>query len=106
MYRLEYLPIWKRDMEEIMDYRSHVAGDPLSAEALCIHLLKAAESLRKFPYIGIRLAAEFPLQKEYRILLVRKHLLFFTIDEERKLVTLVRLIYGWKKYDKLLTLVE
>ncbi len=106
MYRLEYLPVLKRDLEEIIEYRCRVAGDYPAAEALCINLMKAAESLKRFPYIGIRLAAEFPLKREYRILLIRKHLLFFTIDEERKMVTLVRVIYGWKKYDKLLKLVE
>ena len=102
MYRLQYLPIVKRDMEESMAARYRTYKDKAIIEDLPLHIVKAAEALKKFPYIGVRVYPDIPLHQEYRVLLVKKHMLFFTIDEEHKMVTVVRLLYGWKKYEKLL----
>lgn len=102
MYRLQYLPIVKRDMEESMSARYQAYKEKVVIEELPLHIVRAAESLKKFPYIGVRVWPNLPLRREYRVLLVKKHMLFFTIDEEHHTVTIVRLLYGWKKYEKLL----
>lgn len=102
MYRLQYLPVVKMDMEESVVSRYQTYKDKAVIENLPMQIVKAAEALRKFPYIGVKVYPDIPLQQEYRVLLVKKHMLFFTIDEEKKTVTVVRLIYGWKKYEKLL----
>ena len=43
-----------------------------------------------------------PLKHEYRKLRVRNYLVFYWVDEERKLVTVARMIYARRNYEGLL----
>ena len=79
MYSLEYLPIARRDLVEAVSYISHDLGSPEAA---------------------LRLAEE--VEREYRKLLVENFFLFYWVDEQRRLVTVARVIYARRDYGKLL----
>lgn len=102
MYRLEYLPVLKQDLEQIVRCRSQETVNQEAASKLCWSIIEAAEHLKKFPYIGMELYPDGTLKRTYRVLLIKKYMLFFSIDEEGKTVTVARVISGWRKYDKLL----
>jgi len=102
MYQLEFLPIAKQDMIEIVHYISHELHNPMAAENLAVDMITAAENLTEFPYINAIHQSIKPLKKEYRKLIVKNYIMFYRIDEEEKLVTIVRVVYARRDYEKLL----
>lgn len=102
MYRLEYLPIAKQDMIEIARYISHELSNPIAAEKLADDMVEAAEKLIDFPYACSAYYPIRPLQQEYRHLLVKNYLMFYYVNEAQKQITIARVIYARRDYEKLL----
>lgn len=102
MYQLEYLPAVKADLEGMIRSRGCSSKGLLEQEKTAGTIIQAAERLKKFPYLGISWHPSGLQREEYRVLLVRKYMLFFTIDEEKRKVTVVRVLFGWQLYDRLL----
>lgn len=50
MHRLEFLPVARDDMLEIVWYVSKELKNPVAAQSLALELVNAAEDLRKFSY--------------------------------------------------------
>lgn len=102
LYNLEYLPVAHQDMVEIVRYISRELNNPAAADRLAVALIEAGDGIPAFPYanpvyIPIRL-----LKHEYRKLLVQNYLMFYWVDEEKKLVTVARVIYAKRDYELLL----
>ena len=102
MYNVEYLPAARRDMVSIVRYIAAELGNPAAAERLAAELTDAADSLSEFPYASPVHIPLRPLDYEYRKLSVRNYLLFYRVDEARKLVTVARVIYAGRDYGRLL----
>lgn len=101
MYKLEYLPSARKDMLEIVEYISVKLQDPVAAENLAVELVKAAESVLIFPYSAPVYQPIRPLKHEYRKIVVKNYLMFYWVDEEKKLVTVARVVYAKRDYGKL-----
>ena len=102
MYKLEYLPIARADMVEIVRYISHDLNNPSSAEKLAAEMVNAAEKLVDFPYSCALHHTLKPLKKEYRKLIVKNYIMFYWVDGEVKKVVIARVIYFRRDYEKLL----
>ncbi len=102
MYQVEYLPSARQDMVEIIRYISHELCSPAAAEKLSLEFIEAADRLQLFPYANTAYIPIKPLKHEYRKLPVQNYLMFYWVDEERKRVTIARVIYARRNYEKLL----
>ena len=102
MYRLEFLPVARDDMLEIVRYISKELKNPVAAESLALELVSAAEGVRKFPYSTPVYQPARPLKHQYRKIPVRNFLIFYWVNEEEKLVTVARVMYARRNYDRLL----
>ena len=102
MYNLEYLPVAMNDMLEIVRYISVELKNPDVAERLAEELVKAAESVLAFPYATPAYRTIRPLKREYRKIRVRNYLMFYWVDEEKKLVIVARVVYAKRNYGRLL----
>ncbi len=102
MYDLEYLPIAKKDMVDIVRYISLDLQNPDAANHLATVLINAAENVRSFPYATPAHFPIRPLKHEYRKILVQNYLIFYWIDEEKKLITVARVFYARRNFDQLL----
>jgi len=102
MYQLELLPIARQDMIDIARYISHELLNPTAAEKLAEEMIEAADRLMDFPYINALHRPVKPLGKEYRKLIVNNYIMFYCIDEEEKKVTVARVIYARRDYERLL----
>lgn len=98
MYKLEYLPIARKDMLEIVRYISLELHNPDAANRLALELVNAAEKVLRFPYATPVYQTIRPLKHEYRKILVQNFLIFYWIDEEKKLVTVARVVYAKRDY--------
>ena len=102
MYKLEYLPVARKDMLQIVQYISQQLKNPDAAGHLAAELIHAAENVLIFPYATPAYQPIRPLQHEYRKIVVQNYLMFYWIDEEKKLVTVARVIYAKRDYGRLL----
>lgn len=102
MYRLTFLPAAKQDMTNIARYISHELLNPTAADALADEMIDAAGRLCDFPYRNAVHQTIRPLKHEYRKLLVKNYIMFYWVDEKEKLITIARVIYARRDYEKLL----
>lgn len=102
MYKLEYLPAALRDMTEAVQYIAHTLQNPQAARELAEKWMQAGDALSRFPYANPVYLPPHPLDREYRKVLVSHYLMFYRVDEEKRLVTVVRVIYAKRDYPSLL----
>ena len=101
-YQVEFLPSAQEDMVEIVRYISQELLNPIAAEDLAEDFVKTADSLSAFPYAHEAYIPIRPLKHEYRKVSVKNYLMFFWVEEEKKIVTVARVIYAARDYGKLL----
>jgi len=102
MYQLTFLPIARQDMTDIVRYISHELSNLTAANALADEMIEAAEGLCDFPYINAIHQTMKPLKHEYRKLLVKNYIMFYWIDEMEKMITIVRVMYAHRDYERVL----
>lgn len=102
MYKLEYLPVASQDMIEIVRYISQELQNPIAADQLAMELIEAGDRIPSFPYSNPSYTPIRPLKHEYRKLLVQNYFIFYWVDEMEKLVTVARVIYAKRDYERLL----
>lgn len=102
VFRLEYLPIARRDMVEIVQYISRELYNPSAAAKLATEFIESTDRLSQYPYSNKIYTPIRPLEHEYRKLLVQNYIMFYWIDEQRKVITIARVVYARRDYDKLL----
>jgi len=100
MYQLKFLPTARQDMSDIVRYISHELHSPKAAEAFADEMIKAVEGLCEYPYINSVHQSIKPLKYEYRKLLVKNYIMFYWVDEKDKQVTIARVIYARRDYEK------
>lgn len=94
MYKLEYLPVALKDMLAIVRYIRLELYNPDAANRLALELVNAAENVLNFPYASPVYQPIRPLKHEYRKIPVQNFLMFYWVDEEKKLVTIARVVYA------------
>lgn len=102
MYKFEYLPIALLDMVDIVRYISRDLCNPTAAEHLATELIETGDSIPGFPYANPAYAPIRPLKHEYRKRLVQNYAMFYWVDEGKKLVTVARVIYAKRDFERLL----
>ena len=102
MYKLEYLPIAQSDMVDISRYISLELKNKTAAIRLAEKMVASADRLTFAPYINAVYVPIRPLKNEYRKLLVDNFIMFYYVNEEEKLVTIARVIYAKRDYEKIL----
>lgn len=102
MYKIEYLPIARRDMVDIAKYIGVKLANPNAAERLTEKMIESAEKLTDMPYKYPVYIPVKPLKHEYRKLIVQNYTMFYWIDEDKQLVTIARVVYSGRDYEKIL----
>ena len=77
-------------------------NNPLAAEKLAEEMIEAAERLTEFPHANPVHFTVKPLKQEYRKLIVDNYIIFYWIDEKEQQVTIARVLYARRDYEKML----
>ena len=101
-YRLEYLPLARQDMVDIVRYISRELQNPAVARRTANALIETAARIAAFPYANPVHVPLRPLQQEYRKALSGNYYMFYHVDEARALVTVDRVLYARRSEDALL----
>ena len=102
MYKLEILPIAKNDMDNIIYYISNHLQNPTAAKKIAQEFINQANSITQFPYQFSVYQPIGPLKYEYRNIKVKNFLIFYTINEKNKIITIVRVLYQKMDISKIL----
>ncbi len=102
VYKLEYLPVALQDMAEIAQYISHDLNNPYAANNLSNEIIQRANLLTENPYANPSYIPIKPLKHEYRKLLIKNYLILYWVNEYTKAVTIARVIYAKRNYERLL----
>ncbi len=99
MYKLSYLPLANRDIVDAVNYIADGLFAPKAALDLLDALDKSISRLKDFPYSCRVYQPVKPLEQEYRIMTVKNYAIFYTVDEQKKLVEITRVIYAKRNLD-------
>ena len=93
MYKLEFLPIAKKDIENIINYIANNLKNEIAAIDLSKEFIKGANNILDFPYGLSEYEPKHKLKNVYRNFKVKKFFMFYTINERDKIITIVRVLY-------------
>lgn len=94
MYAIEYLPLALEDLKEIVYYITYTLKNPAAAENLGQEIIKKINLLAKIPYSPRYYRSVKTLFHEYRKLLLKNYFVFYWVNEEKRIVTVARIIYA------------
>lgn len=101
-YSVHFTKLAMNDLDDIFCYISK----DLFAENTATELLERIDSsimqLREFPKLGNRLTDEYLRIKGYRRVIVDSYIIFYIVNDERKKVIIMRILYDKRKYEDLL----
>lgn len=98
-YSVEYLPVARKDLIDIVKYVSETLKNPHAAESLAEEIVRRIESLQEMPYRSPVLIPIKSLKHEYRKLIVKNYLILYWVDEANRIVTVARIIYYRRDYN-------
>ena len=104
MYKASYLPMSRKDIQDIAFYISDTLNAPRAALDLVDALDKSVSLLEQFPYAHRVYRSPETLDYEYRVLFVKNYAVFYIVDEERHAVEIHRVIYAKRDLQKALML--
>lgn len=102
MYKLEFLPIAKDDMDNIIYYISNNLKNSAAARNLAESFISGADNILMFPYGSPIYKLKGTLKNKYRSIKIKNFLMFYTINEEKKIITIVRVLYQKMNIKKIL----
>lgn len=90
------------DLDEIYNYITKKFYNELAAE----HLMDKIESnflrLKEFPFSCNLVTDEFLRIKGYRKLIIDSYIAFFIVDDDKKQIIILRVLYGSQKYQDII----
>ena len=84
-FEIEYLPAATKDLDEIADYLSQFYENTFPK--FMTALRRQIAHLREMPHIGVK-------YKDFRRLVVLDYLVFYQVDEDKRVVTICAILHG------------
>jgi toxin ParE1/3/4 len=106
IWKVNYTEDAEQDLQSIFDYISDVLLEPVTAANQTNRIMDAADSLDHMP-LRYRLYDKEPWRSRgLRVMPVDNYLVFYLPDETKKIVAIIRIMYGGRDIDKHLNVTE
>ena len=102
MYFVNITDSAEEDIISAVNYISVKLKAPKAANNLLDEIEKHEEILGKTPNIYPRVPDEYLAEKGLRFAIIKNYLMFFSVDEEEKVVNVVRFLYGRRDWKNIL----
>ena len=93
MYKLEILPIAKRDMDNIIYYVANCLNNKRAANKLSKAFIKGIDNILIFPYGSSEYKPISKLCNPYRCTKVKNFIIFYIVNTENNLIIITRVAY-------------
>lgn len=100
MYKIRYLPIAQKDLQDILSYFLDNLKSPKAAMDFIDILDKSILRLKQYPYSCKLYQPQEPLEFEYRFLPVKNYLVFYIVNEN--IIEIHRIVYTRMNLEKLI----
>ena len=101
-YNIHIPPRAEKDMRGIAAHITNELGQPDTARKIITALKEGISSLREMPERYAKVADKRLAKKGIRRLIVGNYLVFFTIDEPRRAVRIIGVLYGRRDWKNIL----
>lgn len=101
-YRLDFSKAFKSELSDVVGYIISDFSNPPAAQKLAKKVREALERIEENPYLYPLYHNDAIAAKGYRYIVIGSYLLFYTVDEDKKIVNVARFIYGKREVEKLL----
>ncbi len=99
-YDIFYTAKAREDLEEIYEYIAFNLQEPMTAGKLYNNIITAVHTLENFPMRNALLENEPWRSRGLRKLPVKNFLVFYAVNEEKKNVNIIRIMYGARDLGK------
>ena len=103
MYSLNITDIAEEDILNTIIYIADVLKAPTAANNLLDEIEKHEEILENTPNIYPLVPDEYLAQNGLRFTMIKNYLMFYTINEDEKVVTVTRFLYGRRDWKNILS---
>lgn len=101
-YSLKFTPKASEDLEQIYNYISEKLFVATAANNLLEKIEDNIMGLKNYPYSCSLLSDEPLKNKGYRKLIIENYIAFYLVNESKKQVIIMRIIYGTQNYQNFL----
>ena len=102
MYSLAITDIAEEDILETVSYITNVLKAPAAANNLLDEIERHEEILENTPNIYPFVPDEYLAQRGLKFTRIKNYLLFYTINEDEKIVTVIRFLYARRDWKNIL----
>lgn len=101
-YNLKFTRLAERDLDEIYSYISIKLFNDKAAIKLMDNIENAINRLKEFPFSPPPTSDRALKKRGYRKLIIDNYIVFYQVDKTGMKVTIMRILYGARKYQDLL----
>lgn len=102
-YAVLYSGRARADLMEIYEYIAFGLMEPRIAAGIYEGIMSAVRSLEEFPMRNALMEDEPWLSRGLRRISVKNYLVFYTVDDKKKTVHIIRIMYGARDIDNQLS---
>ena len=102
MYLLNITDIAEEDILNTVKYIADVLKAPTAANNLLDEIERYEEILENTPNIYPFVPDEYLAQMGLKFTMIKNYILFYTINEDEKMVTVIRFLYGRRDWKNIL----
>jgi plasmid stabilization system protein ParE len=103
MYSINITDAAEQDILSTVNYVTDVLKTPIAANSLLDEIEKHERMLEESPVIYPFVSDEYAAEKGVKFIMVKNYMLFFIVNEEDRIVNVVRFLYGRRDWKNLLT---
>lgn len=100
IFEVEFTDECIEEMTAIYEYISNNLKEDSSAKKLMTEVLDKVLNLAKLPEIYVKIGKVDNLKLEYRRMVVKNYIVLYTVDNKKKKVYIMHMIYGKRDYLK------
>ncbi|WP_058305969.1 type II toxin-antitoxin system RelE/ParE family toxin [Gracilibacillus massiliensis] len=101
-FSLKFTAVAKDDMESIYRYIVEELYNQQAADDLMVTMENSFLKLIHYPFHGSYVKDKTLLQKGYRKLIIHHYICFYLVNERKREVIIMRVLYGKREYQNLI----
>ncbi len=101
-YDVRLIPLAEKDLQNIYDYIANTLGNVSAANKLVNDFVTVFKTMAIMPYSYPKINNGYVKDKELRKAVVNNYIAFYKVDDDKRVVYVVRIIYGMSNYQSML----